>query len=309
MFLELMVAQLRYQDPLNPSDSGEFLAQSAQFTALEKMQDVADRVGAMLGAQMAFGAGAMVGQHVSWIDEDGDTLHRHHRRRHLRRAGPGLRHRRHRGPARAASSPVTNAPAVPPATLRQPHRQSHRRPPGRRHRLVLRPERNPHASLTLLRHQRPACQPDDARRDRQQHRQRQHGRLQGQHHRLPGHPEPGHGAAPRRPATANGGTNPVQVGLGVQVAATTGKFTQGSAQVTGSPTDLMIQGDGMFVLGSGDERVYTRAGAFTWDGDGNLVAPSGKKVQGYAPGTAPNGPLDRHQPQRAGRRACRPASR
>jgi flagellar basal-body rod modification protein FlgD len=74
MFLELMVAQLRYQDPLNPSDSGEFLAQSAQFTALEKMQDVADRVGAMLGAQMAFGAGAMVGQHVSWINEDGETL-------------------------------------------------------------------------------------------------------------------------------------------------------------------------------------------------------------------------------------------
>lgn len=73
MFLELMVAQLRYQDPLNPTDSGEFLAQSAQFTALEKMQDVADRTGALLGAQMAFGAGAMVGRHVSWIDPEGAT--------------------------------------------------------------------------------------------------------------------------------------------------------------------------------------------------------------------------------------------
>jgi flagellar basal-body rod modification protein FlgD len=75
MFLELMVAQLRYQDPLNPADSGEFLAQSAQFTALEKMQDVSDRVGALLGSQMAFGAGAMVGQQVSWIDTDGVTTH------------------------------------------------------------------------------------------------------------------------------------------------------------------------------------------------------------------------------------------
>lgn len=75
MFLELMVAQLRYQDPLNPADSGEFLAQSAQFTALEKMQDVSDRVGALLGSQMAFGAGAMVGQQVSWIDLDGETTH------------------------------------------------------------------------------------------------------------------------------------------------------------------------------------------------------------------------------------------
>jgi len=82
----------------------------------------------------------------------------------------------------------------------------------------------------------------------------------------------------------NGGTNPIQVGLGVQVAATRGNFTQGSAQATGSATDLMIQGDGMFVLGSGDERVYTRSGAFTWDEAGNLVSASGKKVQGYAPG-------------------------
>jgi flagellar hook protein FlgE len=90
---------------------------------------------------------------------------------------------------------------------------------------------------------------------------------------------------------AQGGTNPIQVGLGVQVAATRGNFAQGSAQVTGSATDLMIQGDGMFVLGSGAERVYTRSGAFTWDEAGNLVAPSGKKVQGYAPGTAPAGPL------------------
>ncbi|UFN43189.1 flagellar hook-basal body complex protein [Nocardioides okcheonensis] len=83
-----------------------------------------------------------------------------------------------------------------------------------------------------------------------------------------------------------GGTNPLQVGLGVQVAATRGNFNQGSAQSTGAATDLMIQGDGMFVLGSGAERTYTRAGAFTWDKDGNLTSASGKKVQGYAPGDA-----------------------
>lgn len=74
MFLELMVAQLRYQDPLNPADSGEFLAQSAQFTALEKMQEVADRTGQLLGAQMAFGASGLVGRNVSWVSaEDGVT--------------------------------------------------------------------------------------------------------------------------------------------------------------------------------------------------------------------------------------------
>jgi flagellar hook protein FlgE len=84
----------------------------------------------------------------------------------------------------------------------------------------------------------------------------------------------------------NGGTNPIQIGLGVQLAGTSTNFGQGSAQSTGRATDLMIQGDGMFVLGSGNERVYTRAGAFTWDENGNLVSSSGKKVQGYAPGDA-----------------------
>jgi flagellar basal-body rod modification protein FlgD len=74
MFLNLMVAQLRYQDPLNPADSGEFLAQSAQFTSLEKMQDVADQTAALLSSSVAFGASNMVGKNVTYLDEDGNTV-------------------------------------------------------------------------------------------------------------------------------------------------------------------------------------------------------------------------------------------
>lgn len=73
MFLQLMVTQMRYQDPLNPTDSGEFLAQSAQFTALEKMQAVADQSALLLSAQMAFGASGLVGRNISWTDSDGAT--------------------------------------------------------------------------------------------------------------------------------------------------------------------------------------------------------------------------------------------
>ncbi|MCW2772426.1 MAG: flagellar hook capping protein [Nocardioides sp.] len=73
MFLDLMVAQLRYQDPMNPADSGEFLAQNAQFTALEKMQDVADQTAALLSAQVTFGAAGLVGKNVSYLDEDGTS--------------------------------------------------------------------------------------------------------------------------------------------------------------------------------------------------------------------------------------------
>ncbi len=71
MFLNLMVAQLRYQDPMNPADSGEFLAQNAQFTALEKMQDVADQTAALLAAQISFGASGLVGRYVTYLDENG----------------------------------------------------------------------------------------------------------------------------------------------------------------------------------------------------------------------------------------------
>ncbi len=74
MFLNLMVAQLRYQDPMNPADSGEFLAQNAQFTALEKMQDVADQTAALLSTQISFGAAGMVGKNVTYQNADGTTV-------------------------------------------------------------------------------------------------------------------------------------------------------------------------------------------------------------------------------------------
>ncbi|MGZ4429480.1 MAG: flagellar basal-body rod protein FlgF [Nocardioidaceae bacterium] len=89
------------------------------------------------------------------------------------------------------------------------------------------------------------------------------------------------------PTATQGGTNPIQVGLGVQVGAVTTSFNQGSAQTTGRPTNLMISGDGFFVVKRDGAPIYTRAGAFSFDQDGNLVTPDGDKVQGYPTGTNP----------------------
>jgi flagellar hook protein FlgE len=83
------------------------------------------------------------------------------------------------------------------------------------------------------------------------------------------------------PTTAIGGINPAQIGLGVQLGAVTTSFGQGSAQNTGKSTDLMVQGDGFFVLRTGAERTFTRAGAFTFDTTGRLVSPEGSVVQGW----------------------------
>jgi len=73
-FLQLLVAQLRYQDPMNPTDSTQFLAQSAQFTALEKMEAVAEQTRQALGAQMAFGASSLVGRSVTYVDANGASV-------------------------------------------------------------------------------------------------------------------------------------------------------------------------------------------------------------------------------------------
>jgi flagellar hook protein FlgE len=88
------------------------------------------------------------------------------------------------------------------------------------------------------------------------------------------------------PQNAAGGTNPAQVGLGVRTASVNSNFSQGAAQTTGKAGDMMIQGDGFFVVKSGAESVYTRAGSFTFDANGSLTTPNGQIVQGWSANTA-----------------------
>lgn len=83
------------------------------------------------------------------------------------------------------------------------------------------------------------------------------------------------------PQAGTGGTNPAQVGLGVLVAGISTNFTQGAAQTTGRPTDMMISGDGFFVTSLGGQQLFTRAGSFDPDALGRLVSPDGAIVQGW----------------------------
>lgn len=84
-----------------------------------------------------------------------------------------------------------------------------------------------------------------------------------------------------RPSAISGGTNPVQMGLGMTVGAIDTLFQQGGLETTGQITDLAIQGSGFFVLSDGNGYFYTRAGAFGFDADSFFVDPgSGLKVQG-----------------------------
>jgi flagellar basal-body rod modification protein FlgD len=79
-FLQLLVTQMKYQDPLDPQDNGEYLAQLAQFSALEQMTNVADGLGdvsklvsnidtSVLVGQLS----NMIGKDVQWIKETSYT--------------------------------------------------------------------------------------------------------------------------------------------------------------------------------------------------------------------------------------------
>lgn len=91
-----------------------------------------------------------------------------------------------------------------------------------------------------------------------------------------------------------GGTNPAQVGLGTQIAGIQTSFTQGAVQLTGRSTDMAIQGDGFFVTEMDGQRMYTRAGALSFDANGSLVAPNGAIIQGWQ--AAPDGTIDTNAP-------------
>ncbi len=87
---------------------------------------------------------------------------------------------------------------------------------------------------------------------------------------------------PSSPQEGKGGTNAMQVGLGVKIGAIGLSMTQGSLQTTGNSTDLSIDGDGFFVLSDGSGYYYTRAGAFGLDANRTLVDPAtGLKVMGW----------------------------
>lgn len=85
-----------------------------------------------------------------------------------------------------------------------------------------------------------------------------------------------------KPTDTNGGTNPRQTGLGAKVAEVTPDFTQGTIEVSNSPSDLAIQGDGFFIVqGGGGETLYTRNGIFKTNSQNELVTVTGQRVLGF----------------------------
>lgn len=79
-----------------------------------------------------------------------------------------------------------------------------------------------------------------------------------------------------------GGTNPMQVGLGVKVGSIQNNMGQGAIETTGRPLDMALNGDGFFVYQMNGRDLYSRAGTIERDSQGNLIdANSGAFLKGY----------------------------
>lgn len=73
-FLKLLVAQMKYQDPSKPADSSQLMAQTAQFSMVEKLEQLATQSTAMLNATNASAATGMLGQKIVATGSDGKDV-------------------------------------------------------------------------------------------------------------------------------------------------------------------------------------------------------------------------------------------
>ena len=70
-FLKLLVAQLKYQNPMEPVDSSQFMAQTAQFTMVEKLQAMAAQTDALVAGEASQRAAGLLGRQVTYLDDQG----------------------------------------------------------------------------------------------------------------------------------------------------------------------------------------------------------------------------------------------
>ncbi len=90
-----------------------------------------------------------------------------------------------------------------------------------------------------------------------------------------------------------GSGDPIEVGMGTQVANTETDFSTGTADSTGLDTDVALDGNGFFVVDDGGQQYLTRDGNFSLNSSGDLVTSDGASVMGYP---ATNGVVDTNAP-------------
>ena len=73
VFMKLLVAQMRYQDPSSPVDSSQMMSQTATFSQVEKLEQLVNQNASMLVLQESATAGALVGRTATYTDTNGEA--------------------------------------------------------------------------------------------------------------------------------------------------------------------------------------------------------------------------------------------
>jgi flagellar basal-body rod modification protein FlgD len=74
VFMKLLVAQMRYQDPGSPVDSSQMMSQTATFSQVEKLEQLVNQNASMLVLQESATAGALVGRSATYTDSTGASV-------------------------------------------------------------------------------------------------------------------------------------------------------------------------------------------------------------------------------------------
>jgi flagellar basal-body rod modification protein FlgD len=69
-FLKLMIAQMKYQNPMEPSKDLDFIAQTAQFSSLEQMNNLNSKAAELIYSGKLLYANSLIGKEIRWVDKD-----------------------------------------------------------------------------------------------------------------------------------------------------------------------------------------------------------------------------------------------
>jgi len=74
MFLQLLIAEMKNQDPTNPTDTSQYMSQFAQLSTVEQAMQTNTKLDSLLSSQSLSQADGLIGKNVSFTDSTGETF-------------------------------------------------------------------------------------------------------------------------------------------------------------------------------------------------------------------------------------------
>ncbi len=265
-FVELLVAEMQAQDPLNPMSNEEILSQISQIRSIAATTRLTSTLDGVLLGQSIATAASLIGRRVTGLDADGGKVTGRVERVTVEGGTATL----HIGQQRVT---LKNVAEILPADSGNAGSRTHRKHGGKR---VMGLTSSLTTALTGL---TAAETTIDVVGNNLANSNTVGFKASQANFATQFAQTMSLGSAPTE---ESGGTNPRQTGLGTMVADISADFGQGTIEISSNPTDMAIQGDGFFIVqGQQGERLYTRNGVFKMNASNEIVTITGNRVLGF----------------------------